>query len=120
VTGTLPGLKLFSEAEGKGGKLLEGETCSGIAKLVWTGEVTGTLGGSSGEGPETGRLLSAFKLSYAQKSGVQKYQGFIEGEEAGLMGQLTDTVNGTPELSGWSTIETMKTVPATWGLGITK
>jgi hypothetical protein len=79
--------------------------------------MTGTLGGSSGEGPETGKLLSAFKLSYAQKSVVQKNQGFIAGEEAGLMGQLTDAVNGTPELSGWSTIETMKTVPATWGLG---
>ncbi|MCW2969179.1 MAG: hypothetical protein JWO23_306, partial [Solirubrobacterales bacterium] len=38
MTGTLPGLKLFSQAEGN-----EGETCSGIAKVVCTGEVTGRV-----------------------------------------------------------------------------
>jgi hypothetical protein len=120
ITATLPGVKLFSEAEGKGGVFLEAEVCGGVVKFVLTGEVTGSLSGAVGEGPSTGKLASAMKLTFAQKAGIQKYQGFSEGGEAGLMGQLTDTVNLTPELAGLSAIVMNKTVPSTFGLGVTK
>jgi hypothetical protein len=120
VTSTLPGIKLFSQAEGKAGTVLRAEICGGVVKFALTGEVTGSLSGSAGENAATGKLLASFKLSFAEKEGSQKYKGFSEGEEAGLMGQLTDTVNGTPELAGLSAILTNKTVPSTWGLGITK
>jgi hypothetical protein len=120
ISSTLPGLKLFSQAEGKGGKFEAFTACGGAVSVVLTGEVTGSLSGASGEGPATGKLLTTFKLTLAETAGKQKYQGFSEGEEAGLMGQITSTINGTPELGGLSMILTNKTVPSTWGLGITK
>jgi hypothetical protein len=120
ITSTKPGLKLFSQTEGKGGRLMDWVVCGGAVSAVQTGEVTGALSGASGEGPSTGKLVSSIKLTLAETAGVQKYQGFFEGEEAGLMGQVTDTINGTPELEGWSWIATNKTVPSTWGLGVTK
>jgi hypothetical protein len=119
VSSTKAGLKLFSQSL-KGGTLLTAEVCGGVVKFVVTGEVTGLLSGASGESAATGKLLSSIKLTFAQSGGAQKYQGFSEGEEAGLMGQLTDIVNGTPELAGLSLIATNKTVPSTWELGVTK
>ncbi|HEY4428775.1 MAG TPA: hypothetical protein VGN08_11270 [Solirubrobacteraceae bacterium] len=116
----MPGIKLFSEEEGKGGTVVAAEVCAGIAKVIWKGEVTGSLSGAAGEGPETGKLLSSFKLTFAESAGVQKYKGFTEGPEEGILGQLEQVVNGSPELSGWSSIDTLKTVPSTWGLGVTK
>jgi hypothetical protein len=59
-------------------------------------------------------------LSYAVAAGKQKYLGFSEGPETGLMEQLTATINGTPELNGLSMKATYKTVPSTWGIGVTK
>jgi hypothetical protein len=120
ITSSQPGLKLFSEAQGKGGTVFEAECGAGIVRVKMTGEVTGALAGSAGEGPDTGKLLSTLNLAFAAKSGIQKYQGFSEGEEAGVMGQLTATTNGNPKLSGWSGKLALKTVPATWGLGVTK
>jgi hypothetical protein len=117
---TLPGLKLFSESEGKGGKFIEAEVCGGAVHFTLTGEVTGSLSGASGESAATGKLVASLKLTFAESAGAQKYLGFSEGPEAGLMGQLTDTVNGSPELAGLSMIMTDKTVPSTFGIGVTK
>ena len=120
ITATMPGIKLFSEAEGKGGVAIEFK-CAGVLNVIFKGEITGSLGGAAGEGPETGKLLSSIKYVLAEKSGVQKYQGFSEGSEAGLMGQLESSINGSAyEPSGWSLAAAFKTVPSTWGLGVTK
>lgn len=121
ITSSLPGIKLYSQAEGKGGVVLEAN-CNGAAFVTWKGEVTGSLSGAAGESPATGKLLSSFKLSLTEtKGGIQKYKGFSEGEEAGLLGQLlTSTNGGAFELAGWFVQPVIKTVPATWGLGITK
>jgi hypothetical protein len=119
ITATVPGIKLYSQSEGKGGTVIEA-TCGGIANFVWQGEVTGSLAGAAGEGAPTGKLLTALKLSFAQTNGKQKYQGFSEGSEAGVMGQLVDVLNGSPEPSGWYAPISMKTVPSTWGIGVTK
>jgi hypothetical protein len=121
ITASLPGIKLYSQAEGKGGVVLEAES-GGAAFVVWTGEVTGSLSGAAGEDPATGKLLPSFKLSLAEsKGGVQKYKGFSEGAEAGLLGQLMSSTNGNvPETDGWLIQPVITTVPATWGLGITR
>jgi hypothetical protein len=120
ITATLPGVKLFSQAEGKGGKFLQFEVCGGAVEAVMTGEVTGSLSGASGDGPPTGKLVSSMSLAYAEAAGKQKYLGFSEGPESGLMEQLTDTINGTPELNGLFFKATYKTLPSTWELGVTK
>ncbi len=122
ITSSLPGIKLFSQAEGKGGTVLEAESGGGAVVVKWSGEVTGALSGATGESAATGKLLSSFKLTLSEtKGGVQKYKGFSEGEEAGLLGQLLSAINGnSPELTGWSIQPVFKTVPSTWGLGVTK
>jgi hypothetical protein len=120
ITSTQPGLKLFSEAEGKGGVLFE-FFCGGPLKVIIQGEVTGAINGAAGENPETGKLLSTLTFVYAEKAGVQKYQGFSEGLEAGLVGQLVMSIGGGAfEPAGWSVTAKSKTVPTTWGLGVTK
>lgn len=121
ITSSLPGIKLYSQAEGKGGVVLEAESGDAVF-VVWTGEVTGSLSGAAGENPATGKLLASFKLSLTEtKGGVQKYKGFSEGAEAGLLSQLMWSTSGNAlEMNGWFIQPVIKTVPATWGLGITK
>jgi hypothetical protein len=120
VTPTVPGIKLYSQAEGKGGTAIEADCGAGIVHIVWKGEVTGALGGSAGEDAATGKLLSTMKLTFAEAVGKQKYKGFSEGPESELLGQLETVINGSPELTGWSSVLSTKTVPSTWGLGVTK
>jgi hypothetical protein len=122
ITGTLPGIKLFSQSEGKGGKVFVASTCSGAITILYDGEVTGSLSPSAGENAETGKLAASVKLTFAKsKPGIQKYQGFSEGPEAGLIGQLQGSIGGGAfEPTAWGITATFKTVPASWGLGITK
>jgi hypothetical protein len=120
ITSTLPGIKLYSQAEDKGGKVIEADCGAGIVHIVWRGEVTGALAGAAGEDAATGKLLSTMKLTFAESGGKQKYQGFSEGPESELLGQLEAVINGSPELSGWSSVLSTKTVPSTWGLGVTR
>jgi hypothetical protein len=120
ITPTLPGIKLFSEAEGKGGTVLEANA-GGIVTFKVRGEATGSLSGAAGEGPATGKLLASINLTFAQSKGVQKYKGFTEGPEAGLLGSFEWENSKNPfEPIGWSLKESLKTIPSTWGLGITK
>ena len=84
-----PGIKLFSEAEGKGGTVFQAENAGGgIVEILWKGEVTGSLSGATGENAETGKLVSSLNLTYSENQGIQKYKGFTEGPEEGLLGQL--------------------------------
>jgi hypothetical protein len=120
ITATMPGVKLFSEAEGKGGVAIEFK-CAGVLNVFLKGEVTGSVAGAAGTGPETGKLLASLKLRYVESGGIQKYKGFSEGPEAGLMGQLDASFGGGGfEPAGWSIAPTVQTVPSTWQLGVTK
>jgi hypothetical protein len=120
ITSTLPGVKLFSEAEGKGGVAVEFK-CAGVLNVIVKGEVTGSVAGAAGAGPETGKLVASLKLKYVESGGIQKYKGFSEGPEAGLMGQLEASVGGGAyELTGWSMAPNFQTVPSTWEIGVTK
>jgi len=116
ISHTLPGIRLWAEGD-KGGLVMEFTCASGA--IIWKviGTITGSLSGAAGEDAETGKLVSSMALTFAQKAGVQKYQGF----EGGELGELETSVGGKPfEKSGESVIAKLQTVPSSWGLGVTK
>jgi hypothetical protein len=119
ISSSLPGERLFDEVEGKGGKLAEFK-CAGVLNVIVRGSLIGSLSGAAGTtatAAETGKILPSGKLTFAESAGIQKYQKF-EGETAE---QLESSIGGGAfEKSGQSVIATLKTVPATWGLGVTK
>jgi hypothetical protein len=116
LSSTLPGARLFSQAEGRGGKLAEFQCGGGLVTVVVTGSVIGSLSGASGNTVAEGKIPTSGKLTFAESGGAQKYTKFV-GESEGE--QLTSTVNGSPELGGQSVIATLKSVPA-GNLGYTK
>jgi hypothetical protein len=116
LSASLPGARLFSESEGRGGKLAEFQCGGGIVSVVVTGSVIGSLSGASGNTVAEGKIPSSAKLTFAESGGAQKYTKFV-GESEGE--QLTSTVNGSPELGGQSVIATLTSVPK-GNLGYTK
>lgn len=119
ITATLPGLRLFSEAEGKGGKLAEFSCAGGAVPVLVRGSVIGSLSGANGTLPSNGKFAASNKLTLAEAKGIQKYSKFLEGE--GGTEQLEASVSGNPyEKSGQSVIATLKTSPAAGNLGFTK
>jgi hypothetical protein len=120
ITSSLPGERLFDEATGKGGTLAEFK-CAGVLNVIVKGSLIGSLSGAAGTtatAAETGKLATS-KLTFAESAGIQKYNKFAEGE--GGTEQLESSVGGGSfEPSGQSVIATIKTIPATWGLGVTK
>jgi hypothetical protein len=121
ITSSLPGVKLFPEATGRGGELAAFSCAGGAIGVKVKGSIIGSLSGAAGTNPETGKLLSSGKLSFAESGGIQKYTSFSEGPEAGEKEQLEAKVGeGSFEKSGQSVIATLKTVPATWEIGVTK
>jgi len=120
ISSTLPGVRFFPEATGRGGVLAE-FTCAGVLKVIVRGSIIGMVSGAAGTNAETGKLLSSGKLTFAEAAGVQKYTSFSEGPEKGEKEQLESSISGGAyEKSGESVVVTLKTSPATWGLGITK
>jgi hypothetical protein len=120
ITSTLPGVRFFPEATGRGGTLAT-FTCAGTIAVTVKGSVIGSLAGAAGTNAETGKLLASGKITFAEKEGIQKYLSFSEGPEKGQQEQLeSKSGEGSFEKGGQSVIVTLKTVPATWGLGITK
>jgi hypothetical protein len=118
--GGKPGVRFFPEATGRGGILAE-FTCAGSIPVKVKGSVIGQAAGAAGTNAETGKLLSSGKLTFAESGGKQKYTSFTEGPEKGEKEQLqSKTGEGAYENGGQSVIVTLKTVPVTWGLGITK
>jgi hypothetical protein len=121
VTATVPGIKLFNEATGRGGELAAFSCASGTLGVKVKGSVIGSLSGAAGSNPETGKLVPSGKLSLVESAGIQKYTSFVEGPEAGEKEQLEAKVGeGGYEKSGQSVVATLKTVPATWEIGVTK
>jgi hypothetical protein len=123
ISATLPGERLTDEVEGRGGKLAE-FTCAGVLKVIVKGSLIGSLSGAAGtsaKAAEEGKLVTG-KLTFAEAAGVQKYSKFSEGTTGDKESeQLESSVGGGAfEKSGQSVIATIKTVPATWGLGVTK
>jgi hypothetical protein len=119
LTATLPGLRLYDETEGKGGKLAEFSCAGGAIAVIVRGSVIGSLSGANGTAPSNGKFAASNKLSLAEAKGKQKYAKFIEGE--GGEEQLEASVaGGAFEKSGQSVIATLKTSPAAGNLGFTK
>jgi hypothetical protein len=121
VTSSAPGVKLFNEATGRGGELAAFSCASGSLGVKVKGSVIGSLSGAAGSNPETGKLVPSGKLSLVESAGIQKYTSFVEGPESGQKEQLEAKVGeGGYEKSGQSVVATLKTVPATWEIGVTK
>jgi hypothetical protein len=121
ITSSLPGVRLFNEATGRGGELAAFNCAGGSIGVKVKGSVIGSLSPAAGTGPETGKLATTGKLTLAEAGGIQKYTSFSEGPEAGQKEQLEAKVGeGGFEKSGQSVIASLKTVPATWGVGVTK
>jgi hypothetical protein len=117
VTATSPGIRLFDEKEGKGGKLAEFSCAGGSIKVEVRGSVIGSLSGASGKSIAEGKLATSNKLTFAESKGIQKYSKFVEGE--GGTEQLESNAGAGFEKSGQSVIATLKTTPA-GQLGVTK
>lgn len=121
VTSTVPGVRLFPEATGRGGELAAFSCAGGAVGVKVKGSVIGALSPAAGTNPETGKIVTSGKLTLAESGGIQKYTAFSEGPEAGEEEQLEAKIGeGGFEKSGQSVVATLKTVPATWGLGVTK
>jgi hypothetical protein len=111
VAGKTAGVRLYSQSEGRGtGKLASFECGGGVAKVVVTGSVIGSLSGSAGKTVEEGKFASTQKLSFTEAGGLQKYTIFTAGtgEVGEVAEQLTSTTNGKPENGGQSVIATIK------------
>jgi hypothetical protein len=121
ITSVLPGVRLFNEATGRGGELAAFSCAGGSIGVKVKGSVIGSLSSAAGSNAETGKLVASGKLTLAESGGIQKYTSFSEGPEAGQKEQLEAKVGeGAYEKSGQSVIATLKTVPATWMIGVTK
>jgi len=119
VAAKTPGIRLFSQAGGRGASLAEFTCAGGSVKINVTGSVIGSLTGASGKTVAEGKFAASDKLTFAETKGVQKYVKFIAGEGEAGEEQLESAINGgTPEKSGQSVIVTLKTTPAS-NLGFT-
>jgi len=107
VTATLPGVRLFDEGEGKGGKLAEFTCAGGAITVVVKGSVIGSLSGATATTVALAKFASTQKLTFAEANGIQKYSKFVEGEVG--TEQLESSTNGAAfEKSGQSVIATLK------------
>jgi hypothetical protein len=121
LNSTSPGVRLFPEATGRGTELAAFSCAGGTVPVKVKGSVIGALSGAAGTGPANGKLLTSGKLTFAEAKGIQKYVEFVEGPEKGQKEQLESSIGGTAyEKSGQSVIATLKTVPETYELGVTK
>jgi len=119
VSATLPGIRLFDQGEGKGGKLAEFTCAGGAVKVAVKGSVIGSLSGASGKTVAEGKLATSNKLTFAETKGIQKYSKFLPGEGEEGTEQLESNAGAGFEKSGQSVIATLKTTPA-GQLGVTK
>jgi hypothetical protein len=121
VTATQPAVRLFPEATGRGTELAAFSCAGGSVPVKVKGSVIGALSGAAGTNPATGKLQKSGKITFAEAKGIQKYVEFIEGPEKGQKEQLESSIGGAAyEKSGQSVITTLKTVPESWELGVTK
>jgi hypothetical protein len=120
VSATAPGLRLFSQAEGKGGVLTEYTCAGGAVKVTWRGSVIGSLSGASGKTVAEGKLTTSFKHSFAAKEGIQRYVKFLPGEGEAGEEQIEQETGAGFEKLGISVIATIKTQPFSGELGFTK
>jgi hypothetical protein len=76
----VPGLRLFDEAA-RGGVFASFTCMGGTVGVTWRSSFIGQLSGASGNTVSEGAFVSAHKLTYAQKAGVQKFTELV-GDEA--------------------------------------
>ena len=116
LTATLPGIRLYNEATGRGGELAAFSCASGSIAVSVKGSVIGSLSGGSGHSIAEGKLATSNKLAFAETKGIQKYTKFV-GE---LTGEQLESKVGTGgyEDSGQFVTATLTTTPS-GQLGVT-
>jgi hypothetical protein len=109
VAGKTAGVRLYAES-GRGNALASFECGGGVAKVVVTGSVIGSLAGSAGKTVAEGKFATTQKLTFTEVGGLQKYKIFTTGtgEVGEVSEQLTSSTNGHPENGGQSVIATIK------------
>jgi hypothetical protein len=119
VAGKTPGLRLWSEAHGKGGEMAVFSGYGGAIAVKVAGSIIASLSGASGTEPAAGKLAAAIKLTYSESKGIQKYTSFVSGEGEPGEEQERWSIGGSPyERWGWSQVWTIKSTPA-GNLGMT-
>jgi hypothetical protein len=81
VKAGVPGLRLFSEATGRGGEFAAAECFGGAVGLKVRGSVIGQLSGASGNAVSEGKSSTSHSLKFVRMNGIQKFTQFV-GEEA--------------------------------------
>jgi hypothetical protein len=110
LSSKLPGLRLYSEAEGRGGEFAAFQCLSGAVAVRWRGSLIGSLAGAAGSTPAEGKFPASDGLTWAESKSLQKYTRF-EGE---LTGEQLEQSEGGGEYEplGISSIVKLVTSPA--------
>jgi hypothetical protein len=117
ATATVPGLRLFNQATGRGGEFAAFGCFGGAIGVKLRGSVIGQLGGAAGHTVSEGKFVASHALKFVQRDGMQKFTRFV-GEEA--VEQLeTKDGEGPYEKSGLSAEATL-TAEGVSTLGFTK
>jgi hypothetical protein len=122
VSATSPGLRLFNQAEGRGGYLVTFTCVGGAVPVKAKGSVIGLFSGASGASPAEGKLIAKItKLTFAETKGHQKYLSFLPGEGEPGSEQLEWSAGGSfYELAGQSGAVGIESTPFLGEFGITK
>jgi hypothetical protein len=123
VAAAVPGLKLYNQAA-KGSPVTEFDcavpgfgTFHDILKGSWIGELTTAVGSNE----KTGKIENALTTWFRDGPvGTQQFEEFTGGSEQFLNSHLENTPPFGFEAAAQNAKVTLKTVPATWGLGVTK
>jgi hypothetical protein len=103
VAGKTPGVRLFSQAGGRGASLAEFTCAGGSIAVNVVGSVIGSTTGAAGKTPAEGKFGASMGLVFAESKGIQKYTKFVAGEGEAGEEQLESSVGGAAfEKSGQS------------------
>jgi hypothetical protein len=126
LTGTIgnvaagkPGLRLYSEAGGRGATFLTFTCVGGTIRLTFRGSIIGSLTGASGNSPAEGKLPAALKVAWALSKGIQKYRSFLPGEGEAGEEQLEENIGVGFEPAGISDASISLVSSPTGDLGVT-
>jgi hypothetical protein len=117
-TASLPGVRLFDEAGGKGAELAAFSCAGGAVAVKVKGSIIGSLSGASGLSVGEAKFATSQKLTFAEAAGIQKYSKFA-GEVGSEQLEAKTGAEGAYEKSGQSVIATLKAEGVS-NLGTTK
>ena len=120
VTTTKPGLRLYSEAQGKLGEFAEFDCAGGGILIGVAKSVIGYFTGDNNLTPPTNVIGTSLKLIYKEVANHQQYTSLLPPATAGVA-QLENAYSGPPYVENANLVSalTIKSVPPD-NLGVTK